>query len=116
MSLEEEEDEIKSLSKPVSLSIEILGNTITIQGEIVDGSVDGVSGTLEGPGSSFLINLSVINNGENFLITGSGAFSAGPLEGSVTAQIETDPAFNINPDSLNTVSYTHLTLPTIYSV
>ena len=101
MSLDKEEDEIKSLSKPVSLSIEILGNTITIQGEIVDGSVDGVSGTLEGPGSSFLINLSVINDGENFLITGSGAFSAGPLEGSVTAQIETDPAFNINPDSLN---------------
>ena len=60
-----------------------------------------ISGTIEGPGGAFIINAAVVDNGGAYTITGDGAYSAGPLQGSLNAEIQTDSAFNIDPSSLN---------------
>ena len=77
------------------------GVIIDLTGTLENGKLASLAGTVQGPGGSYVIEASVVDNGAGYTITGSGALAAGPLEGSVTAQIETDPAFNINPDSLN---------------
>ena len=48
-----------------------------------------------------MINVSVMNNGGTYTISGSGAFAAGPVQGNLNAQIDADSAFNIDPSSLN---------------
>ena len=58
-------------------------------------------GTVEGPNQFYLLNVSVVDNGGTYTISGDGAFNAGPVEGSLNAQIETDESFNIDPSSLN---------------
>ena len=66
-----------------------------LTGTLENGKLASLAGTVQGPGGSYVIEASVVDNGAGYTITGSGALAAGPLEGSVTAQIETDPAFNI---------------------
>ena len=80
---------------------ELAGVVIDLTGTLENGKLASLAGTVQGPGGSYVIEASVVDNGGGYTITGSGALAAGPLEGSVTAEIETDPAFNINPDSLN---------------
>jgi len=84
----------------VSISKEILGNQIDLSGSVVNGSLASIVGTIAGPSQSYLINASVVDNGDTYTITGSGAFEAGPVQGSINAQIDTDSAFNIDPSSL----------------
>ena len=85
----------------ISLSEEIAGNQIDLSGTVAEGSLSSLLGTVVGPAQSYLINASVVDNGGTYTITGDGAFSAGPIQGSLNAQIETDSAFNIDPSSLN---------------
>ena len=76
------------------------GVIIDLTGTLENGKLASLAGTVQGPGGSYVrSNLSLTMELDTPLL--SGALAAGPLEGSVTAQIETDPAFNINPDSLN---------------
>ena len=84
----------------VSISKEVLGNQVDLSGSVVNGSLSSIMGTIQGPNQSYLINASVVDNGDTYTITGSGAFEAGPVQGSVNAQIETDAAFNIDPSTL----------------
>ena len=60
-----------------------------------------LEGTLTGPGEMFVISASVVDNGDTYTITGSGAFSAGPVQGSLSSQIETSSNFEVNPESLD---------------
>ena len=85
----------------VSLSEEIAGNQIDLSGTVAEGSLSSLLGTVVGPAQSYLINASVVDNGGTYTITGDGAFSAGPIQGSLNAEIQTDSAFNIDPSSLN---------------
>ena len=70
-------------------------------GTVENGSLSSLVGTVEGPGGAFLINVSVIDNGGTYTISGSGAFIVGPVQGNLEAQIEADSAFNMDPGSLN---------------
>ena len=70
-------------------------------GTVEKGSLSSLVGTVEGPGGSFLINVSVIDNGGTYTISGSGAFIVGPVQGNLEAQIEANSAFNMDPGSLN---------------
>ena len=85
----------------VSLSEEIAGNQIDLAGTVAGGSLSSLFGTVVGPAQSYTINASVVDNGEGYTIAGNGAFSAGPIQGSVNAQINTDAAFNIDPSSFD---------------
>jgi hypothetical protein len=85
----------------VSLSKEIAGNQIDLSGKLESGSLSSLLGTIQGPNQSYMISASVVDNGGSYTITGEGAFSAGPIQGSLNAQIDTDAAFNIDPSSLN---------------
>lgn len=80
---------------------EIAGILINLSGTVENGRLASLVGTLQGPGGSYIVNASVTDNGENYTISGGGSFTAGPLQGSVNAQIDTDSSFNINPESLN---------------
>ena len=85
----------------VSLSEEIAGNQIDLSGKVESGSLSALLGSVQGPNQSYMISASVVDNGGSYTITGEGAFSAGPIQGSLNAQINTDAAFNIDPSSLN---------------
>ena len=91
-----------NVSGDATVNTEIAGNTINLSGAIANGSLSSLMGTVEGPNQFYLLNVSVVDNGGTYTISGDGAFNAGPVEGSLNAQIETDES----------VSYTHLTLPT----
>ena len=80
---------------------EVSGIIINLSGSLENGRLASLVGTLQGPGGSYIINASVVDNGDNYTITGGGSFTAGPINGSVNAQIDTDSSFNINPESLN---------------
>ncbi len=89
-----------SIGGGVSISKEILGNQIDLSGSVVNGSLSSIVGTIAGPNQSYLLNASVVDNGDTYTITGGGAFAAGPIQGNINAQIDTDSAFNIDPSSL----------------
>ncbi len=84
-----------------TISKEVAGSLINMTGTIENGKISSLSGTIEGPEGSFIINVSVVDNGESYTISGEGEFVAGPVQGSLGAQIETDSSFNIDPSSLN---------------
>ena len=90
-----------NVSGDASVNTEIAGNTINLSGAIANGSLSSLMGTVEGPNQFYLLNVSVVDNGGTYTISGDGAFNAGPVEGSLNAQIETDESFNIDPSSLN---------------
>ena len=58
-------------------------------------------GSIQGPSQAYFLNVSVVDNGGTYTITGGGAFSAGPIQGNLNAQIDTDAAFTIDPSSFN---------------
>ena len=84
-----------------SVSKDFNGILVNLTGSMENGKLTSLVGTIEGPSGSFLINVSVVDNGETYTITGEGAFSAGPVQGTLGAQIETDSSFKIDPASLN---------------
>ena len=90
-----------NVSGDATVNTEIAGNTINLSGAIANGSLSSLMGTVEGPNQFYLLNVSVVDNGGTYTISGDGAFNAGPVEGSLNAQIETDESFNIDPSSLN---------------
>ena len=56
---------------------------------------------MEGLGGAYVIAASVVDNGDGYTITGSGDFTAGPVQGSASAQIEADTNFSVDSSSLN---------------
>ena len=80
---------------------EISGVNINLAGTLEHGRLASLQGTVEGLGGSYVITASVVDNGEGYTITGGADFSAGPVQGSVSAQIDADNNFQIQPESLN---------------
>ena len=77
------------------------GLLIDMTGLMENNRLVSLEGTLTGPGEMFVISASVIDNGDTYTISGSGAFSAGPVQGSLSSQIETNSNFEVNPESLD---------------
>jgi len=84
-----------------TINKEISGVKINLTGGIENGRLSNLSGTIEGLGGAYIINASIVDNGEGYTITGSGELLAGPVQGSAIAEIVTDDSFNIDPSSLN---------------
>ena len=80
---------------------EISGVKINLSGGVENGRLSSLSGTIEGLGGSYIINASIVDNGDGYTIAGSGNLSAGPISGTAKAEILTDDSFNIDPSSLN---------------
>ena len=91
-----------SESKEVNISKEISGLKINLGGQATGMSVDGLSGSIEGPQGLFLIDLSVAKDGDNYIITGQGNFVKEPLQGVISATVEADSSFNPDMSSLVT--------------
>ena len=146
------------LSGDATVDTQLAGNQINMAGAMEEGSLKSLEGTINGPNGMYLLTAAVTDNGDSYTIEGGGAFTAGPVEGTVDGQIQTDKNFNPDINSLQiggdatvdtelagnhinmagtmengslqsligtiegpnglymSVSYTHLTLPTIYSV
>ena len=85
----------------VKVSKEISGILINLSGVVEQGSLKSLSGTIQGPNGTFIINASVVDNGDTYTITGGGAFAAGPVQGNLTAEILADKSFSIDPSTLN---------------
>ena len=85
----------------VVVSFEISGIQIELTGTMENGSLSGLAGTIKGPNGSFLLNVAVVDNGGSYTISGGGAYLAGPIQGDLNAQIETDASFNIDPTNIN---------------
>ena len=83
------------------LSKDMGGILIDISGAIENGKLTNLTGTIQDSSGSYIINLSVVDNGDTYTITGEGAFASGPIQGTLGAQIETDNSFSIDPSSLN---------------
>ena len=90
-----------NISGSAEVHKEIAGVNINLSGSLDNGRLASLQGTVEGLGGSYLITASVVDNGEGYTITGGADFSAGPVQGSVLAQIDTDNNFQIQPESLN---------------
>ena len=90
-----------NISGQASVDKELNGVHINLEGVLENGRLASLAGSLEGPGGSYLIAASVVDNGDSYTITGSGELSAGPVQGSAVAEITTDSSFNIDPSSLN---------------
>ena len=90
-----------NINGDASVNTELSGLHVNLQGSIENGRLSSLSGTVEGMGGAYEIAASVVDNGDGYTISGSGAFVAGPVEGSVEAEIETDNNFAFNPSSLN---------------
>ena len=88
-------------SGQASINKEIAGVKINLIGTVENGRLSSLSGTIEGMGGAYIIAASVVDNGDGYTITGSGEFSAGPIEGSATAEIQADNTFSVDPSSLN---------------
>ena len=97
-----DENDKNSDSKEVKISKNISGIEIDLSGKMTGLSPDGVSGTIKGPQELFLINLSVEKNSDGFLITGDGNFTKDPLQGSISASVQTDSSFNPDMSTLQT--------------
>ena len=78
-----------------------MGIKIDMTGVVENGSLASLTGVIVGPDDSFTINASVVDNGNGYTISGSGVFTAGPIEGNLTAEIQADAGFNIDPSTLN---------------
>jgi hypothetical protein len=85
----------------VTVNTDVLGNHIEMSGTMEHMSLQSLVGTIEGPNGLYLLTASVEDNGEGYTILATGDFHAGPIEGSVTGQIETDSNFSPNFDTLN---------------
>ena len=88
------DEELDSGSKEIKISKTVSGVDIDLSGKMTGLSPDGVSGTIKGPEDLFLINLSVEKSSSGFLVKGDGNFIKDPLQGSITASVETDTSFN----------------------
>ena len=88
-----------NVSGDATVNTELAGTVINLQGTMENGRLASLEGTIVGPSEMFTISASVTDNGDGYIINGEGAFTAGPVEGTLSA-----------------VSYTHLTLPTILLV
>ena len=97
-----DEENQNSESKEVNISKEISGLKINLGGQATGMSVDGLSGSIEGPQGLFLIDLSVAKDGDNYIITGQGNFVKEPLQGAISATVEADSSFNPDMSSLVT--------------
>ena len=84
-----------------TVDTEIAGHHISMTGVMVNGSLASLVGTVEGPNDLYVINASVIDNGDGYTISGEGSFSNGPIEGSVNGTINTDPNFAPDFSSLS---------------
>ena len=91
-------DDLASGTIPVNVNKEFSGIKINLQGQIVNLDFGGVSGTLEGPDNSFLLNLSLSKDADNYIINGEGNFIKEPLEGIITASVYADSNFEIDLD------------------
>ena len=80
----------------VNVDTDLLGNHIEMAGTMDHMSLQSLVGTIEGPNGMYLLTASVEDNGDGYTITATGDFSAGPIEGTVTGQINTDT--NFSPD------------------
>jgi hypothetical protein len=89
-----------NVSGQVAISLEISGMHVELTGTMENGSLSGLTGTVEGPNGSFLLNVAVINNGDTYTISGEGAYIAGPIQGNIAAQMQTDASFNIDPANI----------------
>ena len=100
---EENSEETKKDSGPLKANIsqDILGNTVDIKGEEVDGSLDGVKATIKGPQEAYVIEATVTRSDEGFLVSGTGSYSNGLVGGELSGSIVTDPTFVPDPNSLN---------------
>ncbi len=85
----------------VGFEKEIVGVKVNLAGTMEKGALSSLKGTITGPNNSFEINASIIDNGETYAITGSGAFLMGPLDGTLEAEIEADKSLNFDTSSLN---------------
>ena len=101
-----------NISGQATVDKEMAGVHINLEGTLENGRLASLAGSIEGMGGAYVIAASLVDNGDGYTITGAGNFVAGPIQGTTEAQIDTDNNFAIDPSSLNTVSYTHLTLPT----
>ena len=90
-----------NISGQASVNTDISGVQINLEGILENGRLTNLSGTVEGLGGAYIINASVVDNGDGYTITGSGDFAVGPVQGSASAQIEADNNFSIDPSSLN---------------
>ena len=97
-----DEENQNSESKEVNISKEISGLKINLGGQATGMSVDGLSGSIEGPQGLFLIDLSVAKDGDNYIITGQGNFAKEPLQGAISATVEADSSFNPDMSTLET--------------
>ena len=90
-----------NVSGQVTVSLSISGMQVELTGTMENGSLSGLAGTVEGPNGSFLLNVAVVDNGGTYTISGGGSYLAGPIQGSLAAQIQTDASFNIDPGNIN---------------
>ena len=90
-----------NISGDASVNEEIAGLNVNLQGAIENGKLSSLSGTIEGMGGAYVIEASVVDNGDGYTITGSGNFVAGPVEGTVEALVDADKTFSVDPSSLN---------------
>jgi len=70
-------------------------------GTVENGSLASLEGNIAGPNGMYVLTAAVVDNGDSYTVTGGGAFTAGPLEGTVSAEITTDSNFTPDLDSLN---------------
>ena len=103
------------LSGDATVDTQLAGNQINMAGAMEEGSLKSLEGTINGPNGMYLLTAAVTDNGDSYAIEGGGAFTAGPVEGTVDGQIQTDKNFNpdinslqIGGDATVAVSYTHL--------
>ena len=90
-----------NISGDASVDKEMSGLHINLQGALENGRLASLAGTVEGMGGAYIITALLEDNGEGYTISGSGDFVAGPVQGTVEAQIETDNNFSVDPSSLN---------------
>ena len=85
-----------NLSGTAQVNTEIAGNRIDMAGAMENGSLKSLEGTVTGPNNLYSLTASVTDNGDTYTVAGSGEFTAGPIQGTVAGEIQTDK--NFNPD------------------
>lgn len=89
-----------NISGDAQVQTELLGNSIDLSGSVNKGELESMAGSIQGPNGLYVLNASVVNNGETYAISGEGSFAAGPVQGNVSGEILTDKSFNPQPDSI----------------
>ena len=89
------------VSGQVKVSKELSGILIELTGTMENGSLAGLTGTVQGPNGAYFINATVENDGDGYIISGEGVYASGPIQGAIQAKIKSDKSFNIDPASLD---------------